>query len=200
MQAAERVVIAEGTERATVTAIAREAGVSLSALYRHFESREDLIRQAINRPLVEFTGACQDALAEATSVKDDEESLRVFIEGIYQAGLKHRGLMQTLLIEVPSSGELFATEIMPILRAAFDQIEAIGHEQASEQGLDQSLVRGNVRMITVLTMLSTLFGPRLAGAQSDKELVAFLSRFSAYGIRQAPPIETEIPGTSEEAV
>lgn len=188
LAAAERVVSQHGSERATVTAIAEEAGVSLASLYRHFESREDILQQAIQAPLAQFMEQWRATLPQTHPISDDAERLRLYIKTIYDAGLQHKGLLQTLLVELPGGGEHLTASIMPMLRDVLDQLEEIGRDQAREQGIDQDVIVGGVRLVTLLTLLTTVLGPAAAHTDNADDLITFLARFCAHGIRQTPTV------------
>jgi AcrR family transcriptional regulator len=179
------VVSNEGTGRATVTAIAKDARVSLSTLYRHFESREDLLQQAIQAPLVQFVQRWQETVPQTAPIQDDVERLRLYITTIYEAAVEHRGLIQTLLVELPAGGELFTTKLSPMLGEVIDQLVEIGLDQARQQGIDEAVIPGGVRIVTLLTLMAAVLGPGIAVASDKEELITFLARFSAFGIRQS---------------
>lgn len=49
MESAVRLILGEGVARCTLEAIASEAGISKALIYRHFNSREDLLRAVLHR-------------------------------------------------------------------------------------------------------------------------------------------------------
>ena len=62
MEAAERVMRERGLARSTTKEIAREAGFSEGALYKHFESKEDLFVHVLAErlpPFVDVLGGCR---------------------------------------------------------------------------------------------------------------------------------------------
>jgi AcrR family transcriptional regulator len=63
-QAAVQLFVAKGVTETTIKDIARAVGLSEGALYRHFESKDDLVWKAFERHYVDF-GATLQALAES---------------------------------------------------------------------------------------------------------------------------------------
>lgn len=63
-QAAVQLFVAKGVTETTIRDIARAVGLSEGALYRHFESKDDLVWKAFERHYVDF-GATLQALAES---------------------------------------------------------------------------------------------------------------------------------------
>jgi AcrR family transcriptional regulator len=186
LEAAERVVTREGARRATATAIAREAGVSSSGLYRHFQSREDLLQQAIQVPLAQFMKTWHDALPQTRAPADDVDILRIYITAIHDAALEHRGLIQTLLHEFPGDGDLFETQLARMLTDAVTELEEIGRGHARQQGIDEAVIPSSIRAITTLTLLGSILGPAFVGMNDTDEMLDFIARFSVHGIRQKP--------------
>ena len=70
MEAAARLVATGGPEAATVRAIAREAGVTDAAVYRHYRSKDDLCRRAYAQILDELVLSKESLLARPGSLKE----------------------------------------------------------------------------------------------------------------------------------
>jgi AcrR family transcriptional regulator len=60
VEAAERVMRSKGLAHATTKEIAREAGYSEGAIYKHFESKEELFIQVLTERLPSFVGIVQE--------------------------------------------------------------------------------------------------------------------------------------------
>ena len=79
LAAARRVFIREPS--APISAVAAEAGVGISALYKRYASKEDLLRTLCTEGLERFTEIARAAL----EMEDPWDSLAAFITGIVEA-------------------------------------------------------------------------------------------------------------------
>lgn len=64
-QTARRILVAEGPEACSLRAIAREMGMTAPALYRYFDSREDLIKHVVADIFTEIAGGIHAAVEAA---------------------------------------------------------------------------------------------------------------------------------------
>jgi len=72
--AASAVYARDGLEKASLNAIAREAGLSKANLYRYFESREAIFLDLAMEDYTEWVGAVEQALAPLAG-SDDEQAV-----------------------------------------------------------------------------------------------------------------------------
>src|SRR3954465_11471374 len=81
--AAQREFAARGVN-ASLEAVARDAGVAIGTLYRHFPTRIDLLLAAFEPRLQEFLAGASTALA----IEDPWEALVAYLENLFrvQAG------------------------------------------------------------------------------------------------------------------
>jgi AcrR family transcriptional regulator len=70
LAAAVRLVATGGTEAATVRAIAREAGVTDAAVYRHYDSKDDLCWHAYNRIVDEMVREKRHLVASEAPLRE----------------------------------------------------------------------------------------------------------------------------------
>src|SRR5258706_7946305 len=68
--------------KAPIAAVAERAGVGISALYRRYAGKEDLLRKLCHDGLRRFIQEAEDADA---TVSDGWEALRMFLEGVVDA-------------------------------------------------------------------------------------------------------------------
>jgi AcrR family transcriptional regulator len=68
--------------KAPIAAVAERAGVGISALYRRYPGKEDLLRKLCHDGLRRFIQEAEDADA---TMADGWEALRVFLEGVVDA-------------------------------------------------------------------------------------------------------------------
>jgi AcrR family transcriptional regulator len=64
-QTARRILVAEGPEACSLRAIARKMGMTAPALYRYFDSREDLIKHVVADIFTEIAGGIHAAVEAA---------------------------------------------------------------------------------------------------------------------------------------
>jgi AcrR family transcriptional regulator len=77
---------------ASVNAIARDAGVNVATLYRHFPTKDDLLRAVLDAILEPLATARDRALAEA----HDGEVLETFLREAVRLQRGQRGLVEAL--------------------------------------------------------------------------------------------------------
>src|SRR5512134_816178 len=65
LEAARHVFQAEGLERASLRAIAAQAGYAPAALYFHFDSKEAIYAEVLQASLAELGAAIEQSVAEA---------------------------------------------------------------------------------------------------------------------------------------
>ena len=93
-RAAVHLFVEKGVTETTIKDIARAVGLSEGALYRHFESKDELVWKAFERHYVDF-GATLQALAE--SVPTARGKVAAMIRGFCRAHDDNRTLFNLLL-------------------------------------------------------------------------------------------------------
>ena len=96
--AAQREFAAHGVD-ASLEKIAREAGVSIGTLYRHFPTRLDLLMAAFEPRLQEFLDGANTAL----EMKDPWEGLVSYLENLFRVQAGDRGFNDFLSRRFPGS-------------------------------------------------------------------------------------------------
>ncbi|WP_436532821.1 TetR/AcrR family transcriptional regulator [Actinoplanes sp. HUAS TT8] len=120
LEVATRVFIAADDEP-SMRAIAREAGVGIATLYRHFPTRESLV-DAIYRDQVErLTAGARELLAELAPPVALRRWMDLFGDWI----AAKNGMLDTLLAMI-ESGEIAHTQTRSELLAAIDAILGAG--------------------------------------------------------------------------
>lgn len=89
---------------ATVDAIAKDAGVGIGTLYRHFPTREALIEAAYRN---ELTTVC-DAVPELLAALPPEEATRAWMDRFIDYMTTKRGMSDALRAVIISGGNPFA--------------------------------------------------------------------------------------------
>lgn len=98
--AAQREFAGHGVN-ASLEAIAREAGVAIGTLYRHFPTRMDLLMAAFEPRLKEFLAGATRAL----EVDDPWEGLVAYLENLFRVQAGDRGFNDFLSRRFPSNAE-----------------------------------------------------------------------------------------------
>lgn len=98
LDAARHAFDAHGID-APLTDVAREAGVGIGTLYRHFATREVLIEALFEKKWVEY----RDAAVAALDVPDPWEAFRGYIERICHMQAEDRGFTDVLTTRFASS-------------------------------------------------------------------------------------------------
>jgi TetR/AcrR family transcriptional regulator, transcriptional repressor for nem operon len=110
LAASERLLKRDGVERASVEAVMREAGLTVGGFYAHFESKEDLARQALLYGIEESFAR----LTRGLDGLDDRAFVRALISRyLAQAvdpNLEHACPLTVLLPEVARSSSTFRDE------------------------------------------------------------------------------------------
>jgi AcrR family transcriptional regulator len=110
IEAAAR-VFGSGSGHASLEAVAREAGVGIGTLYRHFPTRETLF-EAVYRREVDQLGDLAEALTREAAPAD---ALRAWLHANIRLAATKRGMIEALQLVV--SGELKAYSFERLIRA-----------------------------------------------------------------------------------
>ncbi|MFB7600879.1 TetR/AcrR family transcriptional regulator [Streptomyces sp. NPDC056160] len=111
LEVATRVLAAPGAET-SMRAIAREAGVGIGTLYRHFPTRESLVEAVYRDQVVRLTNGARDLLAEVTPAVALRRWMDLFGDWI----ATKNGMLDTLLTMIES--------------------DAVGHARTRDEILD----------------------------------------------------------------
>jgi AcrR family transcriptional regulator len=100
VKAAFRVWGRELYTKTSLSEVARELGVSKTALYRHFENKEALLKAMYDYFFDDYIAHIKPGLEQAMTVKDIRESILVMIRVLADYFARHAGLFIFALIEV----------------------------------------------------------------------------------------------------
>ena len=98
--AAQREFAAQGVD-ASLEKIARDAGVAIGTLYRHFPTRLDLLMAALRPRLQEFL----DGAAKALQIDDPWEAFDDYLENLFAVQAGDRGFNDFLSRRFPGNAE-----------------------------------------------------------------------------------------------
>jgi AcrR family transcriptional regulator len=122
--AAARALLERGGVDISVRAIAREAGVGVGTVYRHFPTRDDLVDAVLEDAVEEIVAVAGRALEE----DDARMGFTRFIEETIALGARNRGLKDVL--ETEQHGRTRAAAMRRRIRPAIAQLV----ERAQAQG------------------------------------------------------------------
>jgi len=116
LKAASRVFASAGTEP-SMRAIAREAGVGIATLYRHFPTRESLVEAVYRDQVAGLTAGARELLAQLPP----PAALRRWMDLFGNWIATKNGMLDTLLAMI-ESGEIAHAQTQTELLAAIDDI------------------------------------------------------------------------------
>ena len=116
LKAASRVFASAGTEP-SMRAIAREAGVGIATLYRHFPTRESLVEAVYRDQVAGLTAGARELLAQLPP----SAALRRWMDLFGDWIATKNGMLDTLLAMI-ESGEIAHAQTQTELLAAIDDI------------------------------------------------------------------------------
>lgn len=129
---------------ASLEYIARQAGVGIGTLYRHFPTREHLVEVVYRRELEGLAAAAIELSQKYAPDAALEEWMRRFVNYI----ATKRGMSNSLRILMTSNSSLFA-DSSGLLRGALGSLL----QKAAEQGL----IRKDMETMDVLHALSSIY-------------------------------------------
>jgi AcrR family transcriptional regulator len=110
---AARAVFSSGGQDASLEAVAKEAGVGIGTLYRHFPTREALF-EAVYRHEVEQLG---DLAERLQNEKQPVEALRLWLRSIVKFVATKRGMSAALALAIAKDSELVSYSSDRLTRA-----------------------------------------------------------------------------------
>ena len=141
LSAAVRALSSGAGPESTLEAIARDAGVGIGTLYRHFPTREALIEAAYRN---ELTRLCEAAPELQRTLRADEAT-RAWMDRFVDYMTTKRGMADALRTVIASGGNPYATSRDQLLAALTGLIEA---------GSAAGVIRADVDPADVLASLS----------------------------------------------
>lgn len=140
----------------TLDAIAKEAGVGIGTLYRHFPNREALVEAAYRSELARLCDAVPELLKDAPP----DEAMRRWMDGFIAYMTTKRGMAEALRAVIASGGNPYAQSRVRLIAAISTLLCA---------GADVGTLRSDVEPVDVLTSLS---GISLAAGESTQRAQA----------------------------
>ena len=174
LRAARDVFIADAD--APVSAVAHRAGVGISALYRRYPSKEDLLRQLCHDGLRQFIAIAERASAEP----DDWDAFAAFLAGVVDADVHS--------LTVHLAGTFTPTaEMGTDAQAAVALADALLARAAASGRMRPGIVSGDVTLI-----LEGCAAIRVPDADRSRQLRTRYLGLALDGLRQ--PEAGDLPG------
>jgi AcrR family transcriptional regulator len=121
LEVAVRVFSQEGPDM-TLESIARDAGVGIGTLYRHFPTREALVEAAYRSELARLC----DAVADLLDTMPPDKALRTWMDRFVDYMTTKRGMAEALRAVIASGGNPFAQSRAALLDAVTRLLDAGG--------------------------------------------------------------------------
>jgi AcrR family transcriptional regulator len=197
IDAAQSLFASGGYEGTSTYSIAYAAGVSESALFRHFGSKANLLAEAVAQPFLDFlavfTTAWEDREARRTN-QSDEELVLAFVTKLHDSLKSRRGVVLALIgaSQADDASDVIS-RVHRQLEDVFAKLQAIGDANAVHGVTPRTPpleLRGIVAMITSLVVLDDWFLP--AQRPTRRRLIDEITNLVLYGIRGEVPAETTI--------
>jgi AcrR family transcriptional regulator len=146
LEVAARAFSAEGPE-VTLESVAREAGVGIGTLYRHFPTREALVEAAYRNELARLCEAAGELLAAEPPAR----ATRAWMDRFVDYMTTKRGMAEALRAVIASGGNPYATSRDQMV-AALGQLLAAGAADGSLRAdVDPSDVLAGLSGVSLVT-------------------------------------------------
>lgn len=160
--------LSSGEEQVSLEAIAREAGVGIGTLYRHFPNREALIEAVYRNELARLRASAGELLASG----DPDVALRTWMDRFADYVAAKRGMAESLRA-VMASGAITSSETRNGLTSTIQSL--------LDAGAAAGTVRSDVSAQDVLASLTGIF--LAAGAPGQREQAGRLLDLLMDGLR-----------------
>jgi AcrR family transcriptional regulator len=167
LEAAVQALSRDGAE-ATLDAIAKEAGVGIGTLYRHFPTREALVEAAYRN---ELDRLC-DPVPQLLEAAPPDEALRIWMDRFVDYMTTKHGMSDALRWLVASGGNPFAHSRDRLVGALGELLRA---------GAEAGTLRSDVEPVDVLISLSGV--TLVAGEPGNREQVGRVLDLLMDGLR-----------------
>jgi TetR/AcrR family fatty acid metabolism transcriptional regulator len=121
LSAAERVFAQKGFKKATISEIAKSAGVAEGTVYDYFENKEELL---LSIPVKRF-GNYLDELPDTFRIKSPLRKLRRFIKYHFSLFLTEREFLKVFLLQIQLNKRFYGSKAFEAFRNYFRIIEEI---------------------------------------------------------------------------
>lgn len=138
---AAKKILGQGGPGASLEAVAREAGVGIGTLYRHFPTREALFETVYRHEVDQLV----DLASRLETRNDGLEALRIWLHAMVGLMETKRGLLGTLAIVATENSKAMYAEVSSRLKDAINRLIA----RAKENGEMRPDVSAEIVLSTV---------------------------------------------------
>ncbi|WP_432825385.1 TetR/AcrR family transcriptional regulator [Dactylosporangium sp. CA-092794] len=170
LDAALKAFSTEAAAEVTLDRVARDAGVGIGTLYRHFPTREVLIEEVYRTELARLCDAAPRLLADLPPV----EALRAWMDGYIDYMAAKHGLADALRVVIAAGGQPFAQSRARLVGAITELLQA-----GAGAGLRPDVEPEDV--LVALSGVSLAAGDPARRAQAGRVLDLLMD-----GLRQTP--------------
>ena len=178
----------KGFANTTSRDVAQRAGVAMSALYRHFDTKADLFSEAVLEPFVAgFEKLGDDWMRQLDEPMDDADLMRVFLRDVYGTLTANQHALDALI----SSRDELPEAMTERIRSAFDrlitqlrvmtELEARRRGWMSAEGIDMS-VRVLIGMVMGMSSHGWLLLPDGEPESVDAEVIEGMIKLGLWGM------------------
>lgn len=153
--AAALAAFSSGQEKVALETIAKDAGLGIGTLYRHFSSREALVEEVYRSELARLCGSADDLLA----ARKPDDALRTWMERYADFVTTKRGMAEALRAVI-ASGAITSSQTRRRLTAAIQTM--------LDAGAAAGTLRDDVRAEDVSASLAGVLLAAGAPAQRDQ--------------------------------
>jgi AcrR family transcriptional regulator len=151
-----------GYPQTTMRAVAERAGVSLSVLYRHFESKEDLFAAAVITPFTAFLKQFAAAWRDQIDAPLDERGMvEEFVRDFHGALAPHRDAIVALVALHEAPNMALLERLRASLTAVVSDIGRIAQHEARRRDRRPDLSLQRVWLVISLLIGELLMRPLL---------------------------------------
>lgn len=190
LEAAERATAREGRS-VSLGAIAAEAGVSRSAMYRHFKSRDELLTEAALAPFVDFLDAFRAvAHAQIKSGSTIWEMERAFVSAIVNHFSSHHEYVSTVLSDRSVLDDALRARLFAEIDEVIAEISEVATELGAATGVSLEHIDIWVRFVIALAAgfaANERWLMPLNTAVEREAAIDNLTSFVLFGIQKPPP-------------
>ncbi len=158
LQAAARVLVRDGYDRASTNRIADTAGVSIGSLYQYFASKEALVAELIDRHMQRMLQVLQSTAVNLPLDVTVPEAIEAVIRATFAAHRVNPRLHRVLIEQVPRIGELEQIDAFDVQGLALIEAFLLAHKKELRRPqvrLAARVAMMAVRGVTLYTLIRT---------------------------------------------
>lgn len=196
LDAARREFETNGYSGTTNRDVATRAGVALSVLYRHFDSKPELYSEAVLEPFVQaFERLDADWLEQLDRPLADEQLMQVFVRDVYTTLASHRHALDQLALGCPELTDAMRDRVRDTIQRLLHRLQLMTALETNRRGwMSTENIEMNLRVLMsmLLGMLSYswLLLPEGRNLGGD-DVIDGMVRVGLWGMTRRPGEEKE---------